>query len=94
MDIETQARFLAEENQRLRDSLAKEQNARRKWQGALNRAEDIIKRELRRVSANYDDSVQREDTISMTLDSREYNALSTAIDAIQQAEKEARQKNS
>lgn len=91
MDIETQVRFLAEENRRLRDSLAQEQDLRRKWQGALNRAEDIIKRELRRVSANHEEAHQRDDTIAIALERREAQGLSTAIDAIRQAEKEARQ---
>lgn len=86
-----QVRALEAENQHLRDALTAEQDKRRKWQGALNRAEDIIKRELRRVSANHEEAHQRDDTIAIALDRREAQGLSTAIDAIRHARKETHQ---
>lgn len=88
-DLTSHARALEAECQRLRDALTAEQDKRRKWQGTLNRAEDIIKRELRRVSANHEEAHQRDVTIAIALDRREAQGLSTAIDAIHQARKEA-----
>lgn len=47
MRLSDQVRALEEENTRLRSALAAEQDKRRKWQGALNRAQDTIAREAR-----------------------------------------------
>lgn len=47
MRISDQVRYLEEEITRLRDKLEAEQDVRRKWHGALNRAEDLVVREAR-----------------------------------------------
>lgn len=45
MRISDQVRSLEEEITRLRDKLEAEQDVRRKWHGAINRAEDMLVRE-------------------------------------------------
>lgn len=91
MRLTDQIRALEEENTRLRAALAAEQDKRRKWQGALNRAEDTIQKHMDNAMSQWDREHALGDNVGMTIYTQKCVGLTYALSAIEKARKEASQ---
>ena len=94
MRLTDQVRALEEENTRLRAALAAEQDKRRKWQGALNRVEDLIEREKGPHIKDYHAAVERNDYPTGQAAFSSLSALCQALIYIKDARVEARKEAS
>lgn len=90
MRLSDQIRALEEENTRLRAALAAEQDKRRKWQGALNRAIDTIARETRHYQTQVEAADKAGDNTAMRLAEAGRIAVMDALTHITDARAEAR----
>lgn len=90
MRLSDQIRALEEENTRLRAALAAEQDKRRKWQEALNRAQDTIAREARHYQTRVEAADNAGDHTAMRLAEAGRIAVMVAITYITDARAEAR----
>ena len=91
MRLTDQVRALEEENTRLRAALAAEQDKRRKWQGALNRAEDTIRKHMDNAMSQWDREHALGDKVGMTIYTQKCVGLTYALSAIDKVRKEASQ---
>lgn len=91
MRLTDQVRALEEENTRLRAALAAEQDKRRKWQGALNRAEDTIRKHMDNAMSQWDREHALGDKVGMTIYTQKCLGLRYGISAIDKARKETSQ---
>lgn len=91
MRLSDQIRALEEENTRLRAALAAEQDKRRKWQGALNRAEDTIQKHMDNAIAQWEREHADKSNVGMTIYTQKCVGLTYALSAIEKARKEASQ---
>lgn len=89
MRLTDQVRALEDENTRLRAALAAEQDKRRKWQGALNRAEDTTARETRHYQNQLEAAVTAGDYIGMRVAQAGRIAVMDALTHITDARAEA-----
>lgn len=94
MRLSDQVRALEEENTRLRAALAAEQDKRRKWQGALNRAEATIAREVHYHQAQVEADFNAEDYATKLITERGIVARQEALVHIADARAEARKETS
>lgn len=91
MKLSDQVRALEDENTRLRAALAAEQDKRRRWQGALNRAEDITQKHMDNAIAQWEDEHRDGSNVGMTIYTQKCVGLTYALSAIEKARKEASQ---
>ncbi|ALA68442.1 hypothetical protein [Corynebacterium lactis] len=84
-----QVRALEAELQHLRDALTAEQDRRRRYQGALNRAEDSIRTHLDNAISKWDDAHADGSEPGMTMYTQECVGLTYALNALDRARKEA-----